>query len=336
MEKPLPPFSRISYGKAAPVLALALGVMAVGWAAVLVRLLEGVPSEVVAAWRMTLASLLLIPLALGHSAPVFPATQGPHLSRGRLLAWTLGVGVLLAWHFAAWFASLRLTSIASSTTLVTTTPVFAAILAPLILGERTPRQAWTGVVLALLGALLLGASDLMGGSGGVQRGREHGGLSAVLLGDGLALSAALAASLYFTSGRALRFHLSLTRYFATVTGAAALILMGGCLITGASLTGFSTSQWLGLVAMAAVPHLMGHGLFHYAGRHLPAQRVQVALLGEPLCAIGYAWLLFSEVPPPLYPPAAVLILWGVVLTQRPGPAHPPAGEGEGLPSGERR
>jgi len=299
------------------MLALVLGaaVLAVGWAAVLVRLAD-VPPVSAAAWRLSLAGVFLGLLARGAPGLPAPATStGPaaaRLPRFRVHAFTLGAGVLLAWHFGAWFHSLALTSISSSVTLVTTTPLFAAVLAPWLLGEPTGRRAWIGLALAFVGSLWLSGADFGSGDGG--RG--------ALIGDLLAVSAAVASSLYFMAGRALRDVLPLPVYFARVTACAAVLLVAVGLATGAPLWGFPPVSWLALLGLAVVPHVLGHGLLHHASRHLPAQRVQIVLLGEPLASIGYAWLLWGERPAAHYWPAAALILGGVALSSADGRQRP--------------
>lgn len=299
-------------------LALAAAVAAVGWAAILARLAGGIPPEVMAAWRLALAAAAILPLAIGASlrsrVPLAPGLPRP--SPAQVAAWVAGAGALLALHFVAWFRSLELTSIASSVTLATTTPLWAALLAPSALGEPTPRATWWGLALALSGALLLGGSDL------IRQGPGTG--PDALLGDALALIAALAASAYLMIGRALRHAVPLGAWFGWVTAAAAAFLVVASLMRGHSLTGFPPKAWIALLGLALVPHLLGHGLLNFAGRHMPAQRVQVALLGEPLFAVLYAWLLFAEAPAPVYWPAAALVIAGVWRATPPPPASGPA------------
>ncbi|MCK6526091.1 DMT family transporter [Myxococcota bacterium] len=299
-------------------LALFAAVAAVGWAAILARLAGGIPPEVMAAWRLALAAAAILPLALGASfrTPVSTAPGVPRPSTARVAAWVAAAGALLAVHFVAWFRSLELTSIASSVTLATTTPLWAAVLAPRVLGEPTPRATWWGLALALTGALLLGGSDLL---------RQGPGTGpSALLGDALALGAALAASAYLMIGRALRHALPLGTWFGWVTAAAAAFLVVASSLRGHSLTGFPPQAWLALLGLALVPHLLGHGLLNLAGRHMPAQRVQIALLGEPLFSVLYAWLLFAEAPTPLYWPAAAMVIAGVWRASPPPPASGPA------------
>src|SRR5512137_3152023 len=92
------------------------GILAVSTASIFIRFAQqDTPSLVVAAYRLTLASLILAPLALTrHRAEL----RG--LTRRELLLGLLS-GFFLALHFATWISSLEYTTVASSVVLVTTT-----------------------------------------------------------------------------------------------------------------------------------------------------------------------------------------------------------------------
>jgi len=91
---------------------LALGVLIVSTAALLIRYAIGAGAGAgplaVAAGRLTLAALVVVPLALWQ--------RGPELARLRRPDWTIAAiaGVFLAAHFATWVSSLAYTSVASS------------------------------------------------------------------------------------------------------------------------------------------------------------------------------------------------------------------------------
>ena len=100
---------------------LGVGILAISTAAPLIKLVPDVPPLVVAAFRLGLAALILTPLSL-----VRLRTAGGSLSVPDL--WAVGAaGLCLALHFAAWIASLRYTSVASSVALVTMNPLLLAI-----------------------------------------------------------------------------------------------------------------------------------------------------------------------------------------------------------------
>ena len=131
------------------IFALLAGIAAVSTASIFIEFAQnaGAASIVIAAFRLTLATLVLAPLALTrYRAQLLQLTPR---------AWLLALlsGVVLALHFSVWVTSLQYTSVASSVVLVTTTPLWVAVLSPLVLHERVGKATYVGLVLALLGTM---------------------------------------------------------------------------------------------------------------------------------------------------------------------------------------
>ena len=184
--------------RSAPFLVLGIGVAIVSTASILIRYAQGdgASSAMIAAGRLTIAALIMAPFALSRA--------GPELLRIRRkdLLLCAASGLLLAVHFWTWIASLEYTSVANSTVLVTTNPVWVALLSAWLLHEKPVKAQVVGVALTLVGTLLIFVAKT-----------SHSGAStAPLLGNSLALMGALAASGYLLIGRALRSNLSLLSY----------------------------------------------------------------------------------------------------------------------------
>src|SRR5829696_8735750 len=126
---------------------LAVALVAVSTSAPLIAA-TAAPALAIACWRNLLAGGVLLPVAL-----VRRHAELRGLDR-RQWGLCLLAGVLLAGHFAAWIPSVTLTSVASSTALVATQPVWVALLA-LAAGRRVSR--------AVLGAIL-GAAYVTAGA----------------------------------------------------------------------------------------------------------------------------------------------------------------------------
>ncbi len=60
-------------------------------------------------------------------------------------------GVALGAHFGFRISSLDYTSVAASVALVSTQPIFLAVLAYMLLGERTSALSFTSLLIALAG-----------------------------------------------------------------------------------------------------------------------------------------------------------------------------------------
>ena len=185
--------------RALPFLVLGFGVVVVSFAAILIRFAqaEGASSLAIAAVRLTVAALVLAPFALRRAGG-----EMLRLPRRELGLCVLS-GALLAVHFWSWITSLEHTSVASSTALVTTNPLWVALVSAIFLRERPGRASIAGILLTLAGSVLVFVADTS---------RAPNPDSTPMLGNVLALAGAIAASGYLLVGRALRARVSLTAY----------------------------------------------------------------------------------------------------------------------------
>ncbi len=282
----------------AALAVLAAGVAVVASAGILIRiaLQAGLPAFLIAFLRMGIAACVLLPVSLMRAPAPLPR-------RGEVLRMA-AAGCLLALHFCAWISSLRFTTVAISTVLVTTNPLWVALASAWLLREVPGRWTLASLLLTSAGAglLLLGAGQGAGQAG-----------PAPLLGGTLALLGALSGAGYLLLGHSLRGRVALLPYLNWVYGIATLFLLAACLGAGVQPSLPSLSAALACLALALGPQLLGHGAINHALRHMPATLVALALLGEPVGAALLAWLLLAEVPTPLQGGAFVLILLGIGL-----------------------
>lgn len=277
--------------------------MIVSTASILVRFAQtqGVPSLAIAAWRMALAALVLMPLMLMRSRTELGALS----RRDWLLA--AAAGSFLAAHFATWIVSLEYTSVASSVALVTTNPIWIALFSLFVLRERIPGLRALAVALSLAGSGVVLWAD---------SGPALVGATNPLLGNTLALAGSLTMCGYLLLGRRLRAHISVLSYIGVVYAVAALCLMGLALAAGTRMGGYPYFAWVLLAAMALGPQLLGHGAFNYALKHVSATMIALAVLGEPVGSTILAWLLFGEAVGPLKLFGMALLLGGIFLAAR--------------------
>lgn len=278
-------------GRSRARLAMIIGVLAVSWAAILIRM-AAAPPLAIAFWRLTLATAILAPPAwwLSRGGRTVWRSQGP----------TLAAGILLGLHFALWISSLFHTTVASSVLLVSTQPIFAALATGPLLGEKPSRRTLFAITLTLAGSVVLTAGDASLGS-------------EALWGDALALAAAAAAAVYLVLGRRERASAPLPVYLFKVNVVAAATLLVASLLGGIRLLGFTRTTWAIFAALAAGPHLAGHGLLNFAVRYFPAPTVNLALAGEPLLSTSYAAILLGEIPGVFFYAGAALILIGLLV-----------------------
>src|SRR5215212_9030515 len=253
------------------IIWLVIGVTAASTSAVLIRAADdrGVSSLAIAFYRCGLASAVLVPLALVRHRPALRALS---LHRRVLLA---ASGLALALHFVTWISSLSYTSVAASTVLVQTMPIWVALAGPFT-GERTSRRGWLGIAVAIGGSIVIATAG--GTAGG----------SNALLGDALATAGALFAAIYVVIGRHVRPDLSLVPY--------------------------STQVWALFLAMTIGPQFLGHTVINHLLGELRASIVSVALLAEAVGATLLAFLVFGERPGVLVVVGGAVVLAGVAIT----------------------
>jgi drug/metabolite transporter (DMT)-like permease len=272
---------------------LVLGVAAVSTSAPLIRLADA-PPLAVAFYRNAFGALALLPIVL-----ISRRHEVRTLGRGEAGPLVMA-GALLAVHFAAWIPSVSLTTVAASTVLVTTQPIWAAAGERVLFGERIRGGAVTGIALALAGAALISGFDFVASA-------------EAFAGDPLALLGAITAAGYLLTGRRLRQRLSLPTYAALVYGVCSVLLLVAVLVTGTPLFGYEPRAWVLFVLMAAGPQILGHTVFNYLLRDVDATVVALAIMGEPVGASLLALALFGEVPPASALAGGVLVLFGIYV-----------------------
>ncbi len=295
---------------AAPYLIVPIGIAAVSTASIFIRFAqEYAPSITIAAFRMGLAALLLFPYTIVKYKDELRA-----LSR-KDLGLALLAGFLLAVHFATWITSLEYTSVASSVVLVTTTPLWVALMAPIFLGEKSPRLSIIGMIMALLGGVIIAGSDVCSwASAGITCHFQEGlSGSQNLLGDLLAVLGAISAAAYLMIGRHLRRKISLTPYIFLVYSTSALFLVIAMFFMAGAPPVFPTRVYGWLILLAVIPQLLGHSIFNWSLKYLPAGYVSVSLLGEPIGATLLSYIFLNETPPEVKIIGAILILPGIRL-----------------------
>jgi drug/metabolite transporter (DMT)-like permease len=292
-----------------PVLALGLGIVAASTSSIFIRFAQNeAPSLVIAAYRLTIASLILAPFLFRQREKL------RELSRAQYKLAFLS-GLFLALHFGAWITSLEYTNVTSSVVLVQTTPLFVAAFSPLLLGEIPSRRTLIGLGLAFGGGLMIALSDYcVFGEGFSCVTTTSGDGTNVLLGDLLALLGGAAGAAYLIIGRRLRSDFSLIMYIGLVYTSAALFLIIAVISSGHNLFGYPPITYLWFLLLAIFPQLLAHSTYNWALRYLPATKVSITLLGEPIAAAVLAYLVLSELPSPLRIAGATIVLFGVAFS----------------------
>ena len=293
--------------------AIMLAILAVSTASILIRFAQndGMPSLVIAALRMTFASLLLAPLAITKYLD-----EIKRFTRTEILLGAFS-GIFLAVHFATWISSLEYTSVASSVVFVSTGPLWVALLSPFLLKEHLARTAIIGLALSLAGGTIIGLSDACVWDVGlscpvlqdIMQGRA-------MWGNFLALLGALTITGYLIIGRKLRSGISLIPYIFMVYGMAAIVLIIIMFASDSSPFGYAPKTYGWIFLLAALPQLIGHSTFNWALKYMTAAFVAVTTLGEPIGSAILAFFILKEIPTLATLVGGVLILAGIHLAAR--------------------
>jgi len=297
MAAPVRPASTLTRPPTADLVLLGVAVLFISSSGPIIAAIAA-PAMAIAFWRCLLGSVLTSPLVLLRRRRELLS-----LSRREVRLIVLA-GVLLGAHFATWIPSLRFTTVASSTALVATQPVWAALIARWR-GAYIPRSAWIGIAVALVGVLVLTGIDLSVDP-------RH------LIGDVLALIGAMLAAAYVTVGEEARRSVSTATFTTGLYASAAVLLLVISVIGGQALVGFSLRDWvlIGLLTLGA--QLLGHTLINKVLSTTSATVVSLAILFEMPGATVIAAIALGQFPPWGILPAVGLMFIGIVLVIRSG------------------
>lgn len=292
-------FSSITEGNTASLVALFAGAIAIAFAPIFVRLSEVGPVAT-AFWRLTLALPALWLWAMFErrnyrgSQIVFTNTMYGQLA----LAGLFFAGDLSVWHW-----SILFTSVANSTLLANFAPIFVALGAWLVFGQRVNRSFLMAMALALLGTSLMVGSSF-------QMSLRH------LWGDALGLVTAVFYAGYILTVKQLREELSVATIMAWGGTVTALALFPIALLSDEIIVPVTGRGWSVLLGLALISQVSGQSLIAYALAHLPAAFSSVGLLLQPVMATLFAWLILGETLEPWQALGGGFVLLGILRARQ--------------------
>ncbi|MBQ8554486.1 MAG: DMT family transporter [Clostridia bacterium] len=282
-------------------LLVLLGVAMVSYSGPLVKagLNAGANPASIALMRMVLSALILLPImCVKRKGQVEAPIRSLMRMTRRQWLWSVAASVCLALHYLTWMTSLDATSTFASVALVCTQPLFVAALSGVVLKERMPKDARLGAIVAVVGALLIGANSLTG-------------LSGDFAGDLLALAGAVLMAGHWLCNRYARRTVEALPFMLLLYAQTALILLCSLPFLG----GFEMT-WMALLCVLGLAvgcTLLGHSMFTLALGKVSATVVSFALLGEPVGAMLWSMLMFGEMPTTLLFIGGSVTIAGLVL-----------------------
>ncbi|MDD9267922.1 DMT family transporter [Paenibacillus sp. GCM10023248] len=274
---------------------LLIGIIAISFSAIFVRWSDA-PASVTAMYRLLMTNVLMLPFLWNYRSEIASI---------RLRDWlrTAASGIALGLHFLFWMDSLRFTTVASSTAILTLEPIFVLLGAFLLYGQRTSRAAFFAMCVAIVGAICIGWGDF----------RFSGD---ALKGDLLSLIGTIAVALHMLLGKSLRERISAFVYSFSVFLFAGLVLAVTNVATGVSFTAYPAKEWGVFLLLAIVPTVFGHYVFNWLLKYMKASSVSMTVLGEPLGASLLAYFLLGEKITLIQLAAGCILLIGVGMFLR--------------------
>ncbi|WP_026591474.1 DMT family transporter [Bacillus sp. UNC437CL72CviS29] len=272
-------------------LPLAVSIIAISFAAVFVKM-SSAPSSILSMYRLWIIVILMLPI-------VWKKREEFRRIQARDWCFLIGSGFFLALHFLLWFASLKFTTVASSTIILALQPIVSLVGGFFLFKERTTSSAIATMGIAILGVMCIGWGDL--------------GLSEqAVIGDILSFLSVIAVVGYLFIGQTTVKKVSHWIYSFTVFAFAGLFIAIYNVIMSVPFTGYSTWDWWIFILLAIVPtasHMINNWLLNYVN----ATTISMSILGEPVGASILAFFLLGEKLNVMQVIGSVLVLCGVSI-----------------------
>ncbi|MCQ4085362.1 DMT family transporter [Saccharibacillus sp. JS10] len=252
------------------IFPLTISIIAISFSAIFVKWSDA-PATVISMYRMWFACILMLPIVWIKREEFKKITS----KETRLLIFS---GLFLAMHFALWFESLKLTTVASSTIILALQPLVSLIVGFFLFKERTTRASIATLAVATIGVGLIGWGDI--------------GLSAqAIRGDILSFLCVIAVVGYLFIGQNAVRKVSHWIYSFCVFLSAAVFLTIFNLATTQPFFDYPPKEW-GVFALLAVVPTLSHIINNWLLNYVNATTISMSILGEPVGASLLAvWLL---------------------------------------------
>jgi drug/metabolite transporter (DMT)-like permease len=248
----------------------------------------------VASYRLFIAAAVLFPF-FWRDLRSFSGNYG-----WRQLGWSAIPGVLLAIHFMSWVVGARLTAVASASLIINLTPVAMPFFVFFLFQERINRKEVLGTLFTLSGLGVLGWSSLRVSQSN-------------FVGDLICLGSMLAFAAYLALGRHNGQRLSLWLYMVPLYTIAGVICLVLALPFINPIKPYAAREVLLFIGLGLIPTVFGHTILNYSLKFFRGQVVSVSNLSQPVFAGVLGFLIFGEVPQPVFFLAAILILVGILI-----------------------
>ena len=272
------------------LIRLGVGIIGIGTSGPLIAM-SAMPIVSLIFWRNLGGALLTLPFAIRHRA---------HRDG---VKWSIIAGIVLAFHFVAFFLAMRWTTVAAGTALVALQPIFAALFVKLG-GGHIPSKAWLGMVVSFSGVLLISGVDL--------------NLSfKSFLGDLAALISAALAALYMIAGSKAQKTLETATYTTICYFVCSMSALSMAIFSGVALFDFTAREWWIVIGLILGAQILGHTMFNSALKRVSPAIVSLIIFFEvPVSSILAMWWIGQRPPVGILPGIALILIGCVLVVSR--------------------
>lgn len=266
---------------------------------IIIRFSEA-PSLVISAYRMLFTSLMLLIPVMMNSRVEFKK-----ISKKEYVLCAIS-GIFLALHFASWISSLKMTTVANSTILVSCSPIFVALANYFVTKEKLNRKMAVGISMSLAGTIIIA----LGTSGETA--------SNAMLGNILAFLGAIFVAVYLVIGAIARKNISAGIYVFIVYSVSTVMLFIMCIASKTPVYPYPPKEFMLFIALAFFCSILGHTVYNYMVKYVSSTLISVSTLSEPIFASMMAILIFKEIPSLYTLVGGIIIIAGIfyyLLTQ---------------------
>lgn len=255
---------------------------------IIIRFSEA-PALVISAYRMLFTSMMLL-------IPVYVKSKDElkNLNKNNFILCVIS-GVFLALHYAAWIQSIKMTTIANSTILVSCSPIFVAAVNYLLFKEKFNKKMLLGIIMSLAGTIIIA----MGSSKETKSGMTVGNI--------LAFSGAVFVAVYLIIGGIVRKNLSAFAYVFIVYSVSAIVLFIMCILTNTPIYPYPLKEFILFFLLGFFSSILGHTVYNYLMKYYSSTLISVSTLAEPIFASILAIPLLNEFP------SAYSIIGGIII-----------------------
>jgi drug/metabolite transporter (DMT)-like permease len=282
-------------------LPLTISIIAISFSAIFVKWSDA-PASILSMYRMLFASILMIPIVWRNRGEFKNIEKKDWM----LLFFS---GTFLALHFMLWFGSLKLTTVASSTIILSLQPLVSLLGVFFLFKERASLSSLLTMGIAIIGAAMIGWGDWAVSQEAIS-------------GDFLSFFSVIAVVGYLLIGQRVVKKVVHWIYSFCVFFIASVVLVIYNLCTDVAFGGYRGQEWGIFLLLAIVPtfsHVINNWLLNYVN----ATTISMSILGEPVGATILAVLLLGERLVGWQIVGGILVLLGVffflVQKQKPIP-----------------